>query len=359
MNRPGKIKIRLYSVGIEDDDHTLYEIVLPGRTHAHACQAANTLLTFMGPSALKPFDMMAPHTTDLKSEYVRTAPKLLEQLFDAYDHATFVRSDFPPRHHIFKTLEFQIDVARSVTRPAPEKLREYIKHRALNQLPAQINTHGSSKKPANPFQADSRLTKEPVKAAKSFSRFVENEAREAEAFRRHVNSEIIRARKSISATAQQQVKQVRALIAATFAPHYKALRSTPEKQAPNSAVGSIGHHARIAARKAVMKAQQQAFRAAIKPILREKQAALAKADEQRARFNKIDRQLTMTAQPVLQKQWREISTAHARQKHGPAQPALEPQKGPVSFMDRIASRANQLRTQIPAQEQDNSPEPDK
>lgn len=359
MIKRGKMKIRLYSVGIEDDDHTLYEIVLPGRTHAHACQAANTLLSFMGPSAFKPLDMMAPHTTDLKSEYARTAPKLLEQLFDAYDHATFMRSHFPARHQIFKTLEFQIDVARSVTRPAPEKLREYIKHRALNQLPAQINTHGSSKKPANPFHADSRLTKEPVKAAKSFSRFVENETREAEAFRRHVNSEVIRARKSISEIARKRVKEARALIVDTFAPHYKALRSATNKQAPTTEIGNLGHHARMAARKAVMKAQQQAFRAAIKPILREKQTALAKTDEQRARFNKIDRQLTLTAQPMLQKRWREISTAHARQKHGPAQPALQPQKQPVSYMDRIAARAIQLRAQAPAQEQDNSPEPDK
>jgi|GEM_PF-5943730 len=358
MIKHGKMKFRLYSVGIEDDDHTLYEIVLPGRTHAHACQAANTLLTFMGPSAFKPFDMMAPHTTDLKSEYVRTAPKLLEQLFDAYDHATFIRSHFPARHQIFKTLEFQIDVARSVTRPTPEKLREYIKHRALNQLPAQINTHGSSKKPANPFQAHSRLTKEPVKAAKTFSRYVEKDAREIADLRNRITSEHIHARKAISAIAHKKIREARALIAESFAPHFKALRSAPAKQSLNMATGNLGHHARIAARKAVMKAQQQAFRAAIKPILREKQAALAKADEHRARFSKIDRELALTAQPMLQKQWREISTAHARQKLGPAQPALQPQNQPVSFIDRIAARANQRRAQAPAQEQDNNPEPE-
>jgi hypothetical protein len=360
MSREEEGKARLYGIGIEGLDHQLYEIVLPGRTHQHARKAADILYGATGTHAFKPFDLLAEGPSDMGSAYRSALPRILPCLFTAYELLSHARRELRGEPELFEALEYQIDHARRLMRPAPALLRDYFKQRALTRLPPQLGTSLSVRKAANPFQPASKLTRKALSAASAFSRALEKDAQEIGALKARIDNEHRLARTDISREARRRSAALRRQIGAAFAAHYKALKAPPGaiSAAPETGMVPIGALARESLRKATVKTHQQALRTAMQPVLAEKRAALAQADQLRDRFYRTDRALTKSATPDLQRQWRAMASDHARQLHGPAQPVPAPNRRKPGFLERIGARAGQLRQHPPAPEQNNLPEPD-
>lgn len=351
---------RLFSIGIEDFDTQLYEIVLPGRSHAHARHAARALLALTGPKAFRPFDFMETSDQDLKASYKRDAPALLPTLFAAYELLSSARASLKAETELFALIEYQIDQARALTRPSQQALREYFTQKALTRLPLTI-VHAASveRKPANTVQANSALPKATLFAARAFSRSIERDAQEIASLKDKVRAEYIAARKSIAGLAQMRINVIRAEVHAAFEPHYKALK-TLQRAAPLRPSGEVQSLAALGAHIALLstiKAQQQLLRTRLKPVLEEKRAAMARADDLHAQFHRTDRALAASNLPDLQRQWRALASDRMRLVHGPATQAVrDPTDG--GFLERIARRAGELRHQTPAPEQDRTPEPE-
>ncbi|MBU1210502.1 MAG: hypothetical protein KJ587_04400 [Alphaproteobacteria bacterium] len=314
-----------------------------------------------GTRAFKPFDLLAEGQTDLTAEYRSALPRILPCLFSAYELLSHARRELRAEPNLFETIEYQIDHARSLLRPAPMQLREYLKHRAITRLPSQIGpAHPVLRSPANKFEPASSLARKTASAAAAFSRSIEKDAQEVAALKSRIQNEHRRARTEISQAARRRCAALRRQINAAFADHYKALRAPPGALAaePGHGMIPIGTLARDSLRKATVKAHQQALRTAIRPVIAEKRAALGQADQLRDQFRKTDRALTQFATTDLQRQWREFASDHDRQIHGPASISPAPDQGKTPFLERIGARAGRLRVQSPAPEQNNLPEPD-
>jgi hypothetical protein len=361
MSREGEGQERLYGIGIEGLDHQLYEIVLPGRTHQHARKAADILYGATGTHAFKPFDLLAEGPSDMGSAYRSALPRILPCLFSAYELLSHARRELRGEPELFEALEYQIDHARRLMRPAPEQLRVYFQHKALTRLPLPVaSTKALARRPANPFEPASTLARKNTSAAAAFSRALEKDAQDIAALKARIETEHRLARIDISQAARRRCAALRRQIGAIFSEHYKALKAPPGalSAAPGEGMVPIGALARESLRKATLKAHQQALRTAMAPVLAEKRAALAQADLLRDRFYKTDRALTQSATPDLQRQWRAMASDHARQLHGPAQPEPAPNDRKPGFLERIGARAGALRQHAPAPEQNNLPEPD-
>ncbi|OYX97966.1 MAG: hypothetical protein B7Y80_17605 [Hyphomicrobium sp. 32-62-53] len=361
MSREEDRQDRLYGIGIESFDHKLYEIVLPGRSHHHARKAAEILMGATGTRAFEPFDLLAAEPAFLSAAYRSALPRILPCLFSAYELLSHARRELRAEPDLFEALEYQIDHARGLLRPAPKQLREYLKHRAITRLPSQIGpAHPVLRPPANKFEPASKLAGKTASAAAAFSRSIEKDAQEVAALKTRIQTEHRLARTAISQAARSRCAALRHQINAAFADHYKALKIPPGGLAaePGHGMISIGTLARESLRKATVKAHQQALRTAIRPVIAEKRAALAQADQLRDQFHKTDRALTLSATTDLQRQWRVFAADHDRQIHGPAATPLAPEQKRLEFLERLGARAGQLRPQSPAREQNNLPEPD-
>ncbi len=352
--------LRLYSVGIEHFDHHLYEIVLPGRTHLHARKAAEILLATSGTAQFKPFDLIGSWPPDLASEYRAELPKLLPAFFKAYGVLSNARTELRAEPDLFEALEYQIDAARCVIKPAPEQLRIYLHQRTLCRLPVHIKrAEDLSRIPANAFEPKSRLARPSVSAARDFAQSLVKDALEVAALKTRIHEEHRLARAQISRAAQHRCANLRVQISSAFAPQYQALKAPAQSLVAtfDQSMIPIGALARAALRKAIVQAHQQALRSALQPVIDEKRAALLQADQLHDRFHKTDRALSQTSTPGLQRLWRELSSDHARQTHGPAS-ITQPHATKPGFIERLASRADLHRDQRPASEQNNHPELD-
>lgn len=361
MTRSHEQILRLYSIGLEDFDHELYEIVLPGRTHRHARRAAEILLAATGTRAFKRFDLMGSEPHDLAQEYRSEIPRVLPYLFAAYSVLSDARAQLRNEPDLRGAIEYQIDQARALTRPSPGQLRLYLQQKALGKLPLAVRRADElARKPANPFARASTLTRTLVSAARAFSQALHKDALEVAALKIKIQQEYITARREISRAARKRSHSLRHQINAAFATHYKSLRPAPGALPadPAQSMKPVGALARETLRKATLKAHQQALRTALAPVLAEKRAALRQADQLHERFHKTDRALAQSATPDLQRQWRAFASDHARQLHGPAQPVPSPEQSKPGFLERIGARAGHLRPQSPAPEQNNLPEPD-
>lgn len=361
MTRSHEHILRLYSIGVEDFDHELYEIVLPGLSHRHARRAAEILLATTGARAFKRFDLLGSEPQDLAQEYRRTIPRILPYLFAAYSVLTDARAQLRNEPDLRGAIEYQIEQARALARPSPGQLRLYLKQKALGALPLAVRRADDvARVPANPFARASTLTRTLVSAARAFSQTLRKDALEVAALKTKIQQEYITARREISRAAWQRSHALRGEINAAFAPHYKSLRPAPRVLAadPAQSMKPVGVLARETLRQATLKTHQQAIRTALAPVLAEKRAALRQADQLQERFHKTDRALAQSATQDLQRQWRKFASDHARQLHGPAQPVPSPERSKPGFLERIGARAGRLRQQSPAPEQNNLPEPD-
>lgn len=361
MTRSHEQILRLYSIGIEDFDHELYEIVLPGRTHHHARRAAEILLAATGTRAFKRFDLMGSATPDLAQEYRREIPRVLPYLFTAYSVLSDARAQLRNEPDLLDAIEYQIDQARALARPSPGQLRLYLQQKALGKLPLAVRRADElTREPANPFARASTLTRRLVFAARAFSQALRKDALEVAALKTKIQNEYITARREISRAAWQRSHALRFQINATFAPHYKSLRPVRGALVADPALGMqpVASLARQTMRNATLKAHQQALRTALAPVLAEKRAALRQADQLHERFHKTDRALVQSATPDLQRQWRAFASQHTRQIHGPDQPVPIPDQSKHGFLERLSVRAGHLRPQSPAPEQNNLPEPE-
>ncbi|MBX9683213.1 MAG: hypothetical protein K2X41_05435 [Hyphomicrobium sp.] len=350
----------LYGVGIEHFDHHLYEIVLPGRTHLHARKAAEILLATSGTAQFKPFDLMGSGPTDLASEYRAGLPNLLPALLKAYGVLSNARTELRAEPELFEALEYQIDAARRVIKPAPEQLRTFLQQRALCRLPVQIKrAEDLSRTPANGFEPHTRLARSSVSAARAFAQSLEKDAREIAALKTRIHEEHRFARAQISRAAHHRFATIRVQINAAFAPQYQALKAPAQSLVAtfDQSMIPIGALAREALRKATVQAHQQALKSALQPVIDEKRAALLQANQLHDRFHNTDRALSQTSTPGLQRLWRALSSEHARQTHGPAS-ITQPHATKPGFIERLASRADLHRDQRPASEQNNHPELD-
>lgn len=360
MRSSDDISLRLYGVGIEHFDHHLYEIVLPGRTHLHARKAAEILLATSGTAHFKPFDLIASGPANLATEYRAALPRLLPALIAAYGMLSHARSELRAEPELYEALEFQIDAARRLIQPAPSQLRSYLQQRALSRLPLQIKrAQDLSRVPANAFEPNSRIVRSSVSAARAFAQSLEKDAREIAQLKTRIRLEHQLARAQISRAAHDRCANLRSQINAAFAPQYLALKAPAQSLVDrlDQTMTQIGALAREALRKATVQAHQEALRTALRPVIAEKRAALAQADQLHERFLKTDRALNHSSTPGLQQLWRAHSSEHARQTNGPDQTA-QPNAAKPGFVERLASRAALSRDQRPASEQNNTPEPD-
>lgn len=360
MSRTPDTSLRLYGVGIEHVDHQLYEIVLPGRTHRHARKAAEILLATSGTAPFIPFDLMASGPTNLTSEYRAGLPHLLPALLRAYAVLSNARAELRDEPELFEAIEYQIDAARRLIKPAPAQLRTYLQQRALCHLPVQIKrAQDLPRTPANAFEPKSRLAQSSISAARAFTSSLEQDAREIAALKNRIRQEHILARTQISRNAHHRCAALRLQINAGFSQNYKALKAPAQGLVEifDQTMTPLGALARQALRTATIKAHQQALRSALHPVIAEKRAALMQADQLHDRFHITDRALSQTSTPGLQRLWRAQSSEHARTIHGPAHSA-QPHAPKPSFIERLAARAALRRDQRPAAEQDILPELD-
>lgn len=362
MGREEEGRDRLYGIGIEGWDHQLYEIVLPGRTHRHARQAAEILYGATGTKGFKPLDLLAEAQPDLAASYRAALPRILPCLFLAYELLSHARRELRGEPDLFEALEYQIDHARRQVRPTQNQLRKYFQDKALTRLPLPVaSTQALARRPSNPFEPASTLARKTTSAAAAFSRALEKDAQEIAALKARIQNEHRLARTAISQAARSRSAALRREVNAAYAAHYKALKTPSEAltAVPGTGMVPIGVLARESLRKATVKAHQKALRTALGPVLAEKKAALARADQLKDRFYKTDRALTQSATPDLQRQWRAMASGRARQIQGPAAlPAPAPSHRQPGFLERIGARADQLRQPSPAPEQNNLPEPD-
>lgn len=361
MTRSQEQTFRLYSIGIEDFDHELYEIVLPGRTHHHARRAAEILLAATGTRAFKRFDLMGPEAHDFAQEYRSEIPRVLPHLFKAYTVLSEARAHLRNEPELLETIEYQIDHARSLTRPSSGQLRLYLQQKALCKLPLAVRRADElAREPANPFDPSSKLIRTNVSAARAFTQTLSKDALEIAALKSKIQEQYKTARRDISRTARLRCASLRKQINTDFAPNHRSLKRGPDALSadPAQSMKPIGALARETLRKATLKAHQQALRTALAPVLAGKRAALRQADQLHEQFQITDRALQRSAKPDLQRQWRAFASEHARQLHGPAQPASAPEQSKPGFLERIGARAGRLRQQSPAPEQNNLPEPD-
>jgi hypothetical protein len=353
--------LKLYSIGIEDFDRTLYEIVLPGRSHGHARQAAKALLALTGPQAFKAFDWGAPAVTGLSAQYKSGAAALLPTLFAAYDVLSQARAALRSETDLYALVEFQIEQARRIVEPSPTLLRAYRLQRGLTRLPPiVVSARNLQHKPANAFQAASQLPRATISAARAFSRTLEQDARDIAALKASVRSEYIQTRKGISGLAKIRMKDIRAEVNKVFRPAYTLARASRTRAvAPRRPNGP--QRLNVLAQKVVVTAtimaHQRALRTRLKPALEEKRAAFKRADELHAQFERADRALAASALPNLKRQWRALASDRMRQVHGP-QSATPTDKAGPSFLERMALRAGDLRQQSRTTEQNLLPEPD-
>jgi hypothetical protein len=353
--------LKLYSIGIEDFDHNLYEIVLPGQSHGHARKAAQILLALTGPQAFKPFEWDAPTELDLRPLYKVAAPSLLPALFAAYDVLAHARSALRSETDLYALIEFQIEQARRIVQPSPALLRSYRVQRALTRLPSQVvNARELKHSPANAFQAASSLPRATVSAAKAFSNRIAQDASEIAALKAKVREEYIQTRKNISGLAKLRITDIRHQVNKSFQPLFKELRAG----APKPLEPALAHTplrldavAQRVVRRTTIKAHQFALRTRLNPALEEKRVALKRADDLHAQFNRTDRALSASVVPDLQRQWRALASGRMRQIYGPDTPHAT-RKPDSDFLGRLGARAVELRQQSPAPEQSNLPEPD-
>lgn len=350
----------LYEIEIVPPFGDELEIVLPGRTFAHAKRAAEILLATRGHDAFEPMQLVM--NRDLGAIYARNADKLLGHLLHAYDAVYHSAQERRFMAELFDHLEYQIEIASHfVTKIDHRLLQTHTIQRASRQLPDHVIERDPLGRKAHNANAPSPAPKgQAVQAAKRLITTIEKDIRETAALSRQLKREHIDARIAISRAASERATAVRARVNEDFAQHYREVgRLYAEKALRPEKTHAADRQATL---QAVMKSHQKVLRHALKPVHDHKREALAQADQLVSDFHKRNQQLSKWETEWLQQQWRQITASHAREKHQTTQPAPSstPPKTPpdTPFMERLATRARERAAPSPSPEQDNAPTPE-